>query len=119
MGADASSDIEAASWLFENAVDVLLVLDSDGRIQLTNPSWLTLTGWTDAQTLGRDAIDFTHADDSEKIRAHVVLMDTQGAACCEHRLLAASGEWLWVRARLKRTADGRAMSVLQDISAER
>jgi PAS domain S-box-containing protein len=119
MGANASSDIEAASWLFENAVDVLLVLDCDSRIQLTSPSWRTLTGWSDAQTLGRDAIDFTHGDDSEVLRAHVVLMDTQGAASCEHRLLAASGEWLWVRARLKRTEDGRAMSVLQDISAER
>jgi PAS domain S-box-containing protein len=119
MGADASSDIEAASWLFENAVDVLLVLDSDGRIQLTSPSWRALTGWSDAQTLGRDALDFTHGDDSELIRAHVVLMDTAGAACCEHRLLAASGEWLWVRARVKRTADGGAMAVLQNITAER
>lgn len=119
MDANASSDIEAASWLFENAVDVLLVLDCDGRIQLTSPSWRTLTGWSDSQTLGREAIDFTHGDDSELLRAHVVLMDIQGAASCEHRLLAASGEWLWVRARLKRTSDGRAMSVLQDISAER
>jgi PAS domain S-box-containing protein len=119
MGADASSDIEAASWLFENAVDVLLVLGGDGRIQVTSPSWRTLTGWSDAQTLGRDYLDFMHGDDSELIRAHVVLMDLQGVASCEHRLLAASGDWLWVRARVKRTADGRAMSVLKDISAER
>jgi PAS domain S-box-containing protein len=119
MDADASSDIEAASWLFENAVDVLLVLGGDGRIQVTSPSWRTLTGWSDAQTLGRDYLDFMHGDDSELIRTHVVLMDLQGAASCEHRLLAASGDWLWVRARVKRTTDGRAMSVLQDISAER
>jgi PAS domain S-box-containing protein len=119
MDANASSDIEAASWLFENAVDVLLVLDGEGRIQSTSPSWRTLTGWSDAQTLGRECLDFIHGDDSELIQAHVVLMDLQGAASCEHRLLAASGEWLWVRSRVKRAADGRAMSVLQDISAER
>jgi PAS domain S-box-containing protein len=119
MGADASSDIEAARWLFENAVDVLLVLDGEGRIHTVSPSWHDLTGWTAEQTLGRECLDFLHGDDTDIIRAHVILMDTQGTATCEHRLLAASGDWLWVRSRVKRTIDGRAMSVLQDISAER
>jgi PAS domain S-box-containing protein len=117
MDASAPSDIEAASWLFENAVDILLVLDR-GRLQAVSPSWRALTGWSDAETLGRSYLEFMHPDERDMVRAHATLMAVAGDASCDHRLLAASGEWLWVRSRTKIATDGRILSVVRDISAE-
>jgi PAS domain S-box-containing protein len=117
MDARAPSDIEATSWLFENAVDVLLVLDH-GRLQQASPSWRAMTGWSDAETLGREYLDLMHPDERDLVRAHATLMAVEGAATCDHRLLAASGEWLWVRSKTKIAADGRILSVVRDISAE-
>ncbi|HEX5380471.1 MAG TPA: ATP-binding protein [Phenylobacterium sp.] len=118
MGADASSDNEAASWLFESTLDVLLVL-SDSLIQSANPSWRALTGWTDAEALGCSYLAFVHPDESELLNAHVARLNSEGMSTCEHRILRADGDWMWVRSRTKLAADGRALAVLQDITAER
>ena len=115
---DASTPSEAANWLFENTLDVLLVI-SDHKIEQASPSWNALTGWSDAETLGRQNHDFLHPDEIEYLRRQTERLNKRGANQCEHRILARSGEWLWVRSRTKRAADGRAIVVLQDIAAER
>ena len=117
MDARAPLDIEAANWLFEQARDVLLVMEH-GRIQQVSPSWRALTGWSDAETLGRSYLDLTHPDERELIQSHVTLMAVEGAASCDHRLLAASGEWRRVRSRTKIAEDGRILAVIRDMSAE-
>ena len=118
MDANTPSNIEAASWLFENTLDVLLVI-REGRIEVASPSWRFLTGWTDAETLGRDCRDFVHPDEVRAFETQVAILRQGGAVCCDHRLLSRAGEWLWVRSRTKGASHGRSIAVLQDISAER
>jgi PAS domain S-box-containing protein len=118
MGENAPSDLEAASWFYENALDVLMVLEGE-HFALASPAWTNLTGWSQAETLGRSYREFIHADDGPAIAGHEECLHADGVSTCEHRMLARNGEWIWVRSRLKRAHDGRALVVLQDISADR
>lgn len=118
MGGAASPDVEAASWLFESTTDVLLILSGAG-IELANPSWTELTGWSLGESLGRSHLDFMHPDEAELVGAHLSRLNSDGVSTSEHRIRTAAGDWLWVRSRTKRAADGRALVVLQDIGPQR
>ena len=118
MRDDAPSDVEAASWFYENALDVLMVI-GDQRFEVASPAWTTLTGWTQAETIGRHYSDFIHPDDNPAIDGHGERLNTAGVSTCDHRMLSRDGSWLWVRSRLKRACDQRILVVIQDISAER
>ncbi|HEY9218249.1 MAG TPA: ATP-binding protein [Phenylobacterium sp.] len=111
-------DWEAAAWFFENTVDIFLVVN-DGAIERSNPAWTELTGWTAEECLGRRYSDFIHAEDAQAIHRMGRVMHADQPATQDLRLLSKSGGWIWVRARAKRAVDGRALIVLQDISAER
>ncbi|WP_309645109.1 ATP-binding protein [Phenylobacterium sp.] len=113
-----ATDGEAAGWFFENALDAFVVV-SHGVVASANPAWLSLSGWSLEQTLGRPYAELHHPDDTELIQAHVAQLKQGGAAIFDHRIPAANGDWLWVRTRAKRAGDGRALLVIQDISAER
>jgi two-component system, sensor histidine kinase len=112
------TDTEAAAWFFETSVDVFVVV-KDGVIVRTNPAWNAVTGWTAEESVGRRYSDFMHADDAEAIHRFGRLLQADQPATQELRLLSKTGGWLWVRARAKIAADGRALVALQDISAER
>ncbi len=109
---------EAADWFFQNSLDIFLV-SKDGLVQLISPSWTHLTGWSAAETLGRQTGEFVHADDlASRARATREVVD-RGMVTFEHRVYRKSGDSLWVRTRVKRLADGTDLSVIQDISEER
>ena len=118
MGENAPSDLEAANWFYENALDVLMVVESE-HFAVASPAWTTLTGWSQADTLGRHYGDFIHPEDTAVIAAHGERLRADGVSSCEHRMLAKDGSWIWVRSRLKRAHDGRALAVIKDITIER
>jgi PAS domain S-box-containing protein len=118
MGENTPTDLEAASWFYENALDVLMVVESE-HFAVASPAWTKLTGWSQAETLGRSYREFIHGDDEGVLAAHGERLREDGVSTCEHRMLAKGGEWIWVRSRLKRGHDGRALAVIKDISAER
>ena len=62
MEAEAT-DGEAAGWFFENALDAFVVI-SHGVVASANPAWLSLSGWSQAQTLGRPYAELHHPDDA-------------------------------------------------------
>ncbi|MCJ2066259.1 PAS domain-containing protein [Methylobacterium sp. J-088] len=45
-----------------------LVSDRDGRVQAVNPSWTRALGWSEAETLGRSALDFVAEPEREGAR---------------------------------------------------
>ncbi len=117
MEAEAA-DGEAAGWFFENALDAFVVV-SHGKVALANPAWLALSGRSRAETVGRPYAELHHPEEAELVAEIVARLRRDGAATFDHRIPAPSGDWLWVRTRAKRAADGRALLVIQDISAER
>ena len=111
-------DLEAAAWVFDNSVDVFLVVET-GLISRTNPAWTRLTGWTAAETQGRSPSDFIHPDDWPMVQSAAGALNPGGEYKLDHRLLTKSGDWLWVCVRTKRAADGTGLVVLQDITEVR
>jgi PAS domain S-box-containing protein len=111
-------DLEAAAWVFDNSVDVFLVVET-GLISRTNPAWTRLTGWTAAETQGRSPSDFIHPDDWPMVQSAAGALNPGGEYKLDHRLLTKSGDWLWVCVRTKRAADGTGLMVLQDITEAR
>jgi PAS domain S-box-containing protein len=111
-------DLEAAAWVFDNSVDVFLVVET-GLISRTNPAWTRLTGWTAAETQGRSPSDFIHPDDWPMVQSAAGALNPGGEYKLDHRLLTKSGDWLWVCVRTKRAADGTGLVVLQDITEAR
>ena len=118
MGENAPSDLEAASWFYENALDVLMVIENQCFV-VTSPAWTNLTGWSEAETLGRHYSEFMHGDDDPAIDGHGERLNRTGVSTSDHRMLTRNGAWIWVRSRLKRAHDQRILVVIQDISSER
>ncbi|WP_174297032.1 hybrid sensor histidine kinase/response regulator [Sphingomonas bacterium] len=48
---------------WNNARDLLLVIDLDGVIRAVNPAWTVTVGWLEADLVGRSYLDFIHPDD--------------------------------------------------------
>ncbi|WP_336490942.1 hybrid sensor histidine kinase/response regulator [Methylobacterium nigriterrae] len=44
-----------------------VVATPDGKIQSVNPSWIRVLGWSDAETVGRNIIDFLAPNDRELV----------------------------------------------------
>lgn len=63
--------------LFESANEGVLVVES-GMIRMANPKWSELSGFTNAQTLGRSLLDFVHPDELPRARElHADRLDGQ------------------------------------------
>jgi PAS domain S-box-containing protein len=111
-------DLDAASWLFETSPDAFVVTH-DRVITKVNPAWVALTGHEAEETLGRSITSFTHPDDAEAIADIRRQLDETGAAHGEHRIEAADGRWIWMRAQAKRSVSGATLVSLQDITEAR
>ncbi len=110
--------MEAADWFFANTLDVFLIV-RDGVIEQASPSLSNFLGWREDEGVGRLFSEFVHPRDMDAVLAAVDEVIAQGTAIYEHRALTRSGEWRWVRCRIKRSADGASIVVMQDIAQER
>src|SRR5580693_8559708 len=91
---ERSGDLEAAAWVFENSLDIFLVV-KDGCVSRTNPAWTRLTGWTAAETQGRPPSDFVHADDWPAVQSAAAALAAGDEYTIDHRLMTKSGAWVW------------------------
>jgi PAS domain S-box-containing protein len=82
--------------IWNNARDLLLVIDPEGTLRSVNPAWLTTLGWTTAELLGQHYLDFIHPDDQ--------------IASVEALKIASQGELPPFEVRL-RTKDGGYRSI--------
>ena len=48
---------------WNNARDLLLVVDTDGIFRAANPAWTTILGWRPDEVIGRPHLEFIHPDD--------------------------------------------------------
>jgi PAS domain S-box-containing protein len=91
--------------------EVLYRTDIEGRITYLSPAWERLSGYSLAESLGRQVLDFVHPDDraATSERRREFLQGGQGEIRLETRMLSADGSELWVEvsSRLLRDAQGR------------
>lgn len=107
--------------IIENSYDLIYEVDSVGRILYVNPICFELTGYTQAELVGKRAFDFMHPDDvptamSIFMRA-VMNLSTEKAT---FRALHKSGEYRWLECignpYLTVSGEIRGVIITRDIS---
>jgi PAS domain S-box-containing protein len=94
--------------LIENALDIITILESDGRIRYESPSIKHVLGYEPTSMLGKYAFDFMHPDDKESIRATFHRMMRKPMASEHVRLRFQHNDGSW------RVLDAIAMNLLED-----
>lgn len=63
-GSDACA--QTPSWFFQNARELFGVVSPAGVFLEVNPAWSVVTGWAEADLLGRNLLDFLHEDSKRR-----------------------------------------------------
>ena len=112
--------------LADNATDIMLTLDPDGKIRFASPSAREL-GYPDPDVLiGRNAAALVHPEDRERVRSvHIAaLAAPERTFTVEYRAIKANGDsgWFETNTRAVRGADGAiiaAVSVIRDLGVRK
>ncbi|HTK59955.1 MAG TPA: PAS domain-containing sensor histidine kinase [Candidatus Baltobacteraceae bacterium] len=86
--------------LFENALELITILDPEGRIIYENPSNAKFVGYGRREMLGRNIFELIHPDDLPKVQAVFAeaLAKPGGAPTIRFRLRHKDGTWHWIEA---------------------
>ncbi len=126
---DVPSDVPgdvAGDTVLDDLAIVVFRTDPAGNWTYLNPAWTAITGFTVAQTLDTNFLDYVHPDERERTVAMFMAVVEGGADACHHetRYRTATGDyrWLELRANLLYDVDGELRGnngTLVDITARR
>ena len=79
--------------IFQNASDIIRVIDRNGRIAWDSPSSSKILGYPPGSLEGEDPLDYIHPDDRERIRSDLaaVRVDKNSGFPSEFRMRRADG----------------------------
>lgn len=82
---------------FGLSLDLLAVMEPDGRIREANPAWQTVLGWAAESVIGRNISEFVHPDAHEQMAEHLAqLQHGERLISVEYRIRCEDGTWRWV-----------------------
>jgi PAS domain S-box-containing protein len=88
---------EELGRLFDLALDLVCVVDFDGRLRRLNPAWGAVLGHTADGVLDRPLLDYVHPDDRPATELQVRhLLDGGSMGSCENRMRCRDGSYRWV-----------------------
>jgi len=58
--------------LVENSLDAVAVVDADGTIRYESPSVERILGYRPEELIGRNALDFLHPEDVQRVAGNIV-----------------------------------------------
>ena len=67
--AGKASAVEDINGFFNVSLDLLCIIDLEGRLRRVNSSWTKTLGWSEDELLGRPYLDFVHPDDQAETRS--------------------------------------------------
>ena len=113
--------------LSDNATDMIVWADGDGRRRYVSPSCKALFGYDEGELVGTKVVDFIHSDDAatvfDTIRQVAAGEITRGVVSARHR--HRDGFWVWVETTLNvafkpgtSTPDGY-IAVVRDVTERR
>ena len=84
--------------LIENSSDAVVLTDSKGMLTYCTPSLVRLLGYTEEESLGRNAFEFVHAEDHALTKkTFAELLRSQGKVITiQTRVRHKDGPWRWV-----------------------
>lgn len=96
----------------ENAVDMIAVVDSQGRRLYNSPSYEKILGYSNAELHNTNSLDQVHPEDRDKVqKAAADALSTGQGISLEYRIRHKEGSW--------RTLESRASTIMKDGSVER
>ena len=83
--------------LTENMLDVISETDLTGVLRFATPSYEAATGWSPAEFIGHNALEFIHPEDVELSREMLGRKARRdGSSSFTYRFRTKDGRWLWV-----------------------
>ena len=106
MGESALEQVSELSYLFKdliNNIGAAIYLAQDRKFIFVNPFFEFLSGYSTAELIGHNTLDFVHPDDRETVREKAIdALKESGsrAPSYEYRFIQKSGEIMWVIERI-------------------
>jgi PAS domain S-box-containing protein len=112
---DALRDSEGRyRMLVETAREMIITVDRDGRFTSFNAAFQALTGWSDAEWIGRPFTEILHPEDvTACLAVFEASLRGEVTPSVTHRLRTRGGEWLTFESTgTPQFRDGRVVAVL-------
>ena len=94
---DAGSTSAWRDLFFDLSIDMLCVIDMDGRFLHLSPSWKRMLGWDEKDLLDRAPLEFVHPDDHEgTLEARKRLAAGEEILGFENRYMCSDGTYRWI-----------------------
>ncbi|NPV59993.1 MAG: PAS domain S-box protein [Actinobacteria bacterium] len=93
MGSDRSGDFYRL--LIENTLDLITVLDAEGRVTYNSPSIKPLMGYEQGELVGRNGFELVHPEDRERV-SRIFMRGKESGGTTEHviyRIRHKDGSW--------------------------
>jgi PAS domain S-box-containing protein len=106
MGESALEQVSELSYLFKdliNNIGAAIYLVQDRKFIFVNPFFEFRSGYSAAELIGHNPLDFVHPDDRETVREKAIdALKESGsrAPSYEYRFIQKSGEIMWVIERV-------------------
>ncbi|HEY8381901.1 MAG TPA: PAS domain S-box protein [Microvirga sp.] len=81
---------------WNNARDLLLVVDTDGVFRAVNPAWTAILGWRTDELVGRSYLDFIHPDDHPSSQGALATASRADLSAYENRYRHKDGSYRWI-----------------------
>jgi PAS domain S-box-containing protein len=87
--------------MVENSLDVITVLQLDGKIIFSSPSAEKIAGYSQEDLVGRSIFELTHPDDLQKVKAAVLraIKNPRAAEIVKLRIKHKNGSWIYFESR--------------------
>lgn len=94
-----------------HSVDIISLLDGQGRLLFNSPATLRINGFTPEELLNRETFELIHPDDRAEVgRVFGEVLATKGTVRrVEYRYLTKDGRWLWMEAVASNQLDNPAV----------
>lgn len=106
------------SQFFSLPIELLCILEPDGRFKRASHAWTDVLGWNEHQLLGKPITEFAHPDDAERARAEWGLVADGGRTeSFELRVLSRDGTYRWLSFNAAGSASEQAIyATARDVS---
>jgi eukaryotic-like serine/threonine-protein kinase len=82
---------------FNLSLDLLTILNAEGRLAQTNPAWESVLGWSADELLGKQVWDLIAPDDHQRaMKNHERILAGEALTEVEYRCLCKDGSHRWV-----------------------
>ncbi|HJZ46986.1 MAG TPA: PAS domain S-box protein [Roseiflexaceae bacterium] len=100
----------------EHSRDLIMLLDSEGRVLYASPSHQRVLGYAPIELIGQEALNLVHPDDRDVIAREWAKLATEDHIQATVRARHANGDWLWIEISSSMLDQSSSLNVSRDIT---